>query len=224
MRQLAAAIAVAVALVGHATTADAQVYRCDEGGRTVYSDKPCADPTRSVSVPIAPRASEEPSVNLQREASLGRVAVGMTPTQVESAWGKPRSINTTTSTSGRTDQWVYRRSSGNAYVYFRGGLVSSVSTHSGGDDPPPAPAAPAFVSQADREAAERAEAAGERRHVTEGLPAATVRGRLGEPEQRGWSGGAEWWTYGPTERDPQTRTTVWFRGGQVSKIERKVER
>ena len=224
MRQLAAAIAIAVALVGHATTADAQVYRCDEGGRTVYSDKPCADPTRSVSVPITPRASEEPGANLQREASLGRVAVGMTPTQVETAWGKPRSINTTTSVSGRTDQWVYRRSSGNAYVYFRGGLVSSVSTHSGGDAPPPAPAAPAFVSQADRDAAERADAAGQRRHVTEGLPAATVRGRLGEPEQRGWSGGAEWWTYGPSARDPQTRTTVWFRGGQVSKIERKVER
>lgn len=224
MIPIKAALAVAMTLVAPAATA--QVYRCTEGGRTVYSDKPCTDPTGSVTVPVPSRATEPPGPNLQLEANLGRVAVGMTPAQVETAWGKPRSINTRTDADGRTDQWVYRRDGGNAYVYFQQGRVSSISTNSTTtpEPDPSTPSVPRSLTRTERESIEREDKAAERRHIAEGLASGTVRGRLGEPERRGYIDGLEYWTYGPTGRDAQTRTTIWFQDGRVRRVDRAIER
>lgn len=41
----------------------------------------------------------------------------------ESTWGKPESINTTTSHSGTREQWVY--SNGN-YLYFENGVLTTI--------------------------------------------------------------------------------------------------
>lgn len=51
--------------------------------------------------------------------------IGMTPNEVRySSWGEPIKINKDTYSWGTTEQWVY---SNNRYVYFRNGVVSSIS-------------------------------------------------------------------------------------------------
>jgi hypothetical protein len=56
---------------------------------------------------------------------LGGVGVGFTAQQVRaSCWGKPERINTTTTTSGDHEQWVYS----GGYIYLRNGIVTSIQT------------------------------------------------------------------------------------------------
>ncbi|SCW84542.1 MORN repeat-containing protein [Paenibacillus tianmuensis] len=59
-----------------------------------------------------------------------KVRIGMTQDQVLMSWGKPDDVNTTTSSFGTFEQWVYRGSSigtGN-YLYFTNGVLSSSQT------------------------------------------------------------------------------------------------
>lgn len=59
-------------------------------------------------------------------ARKGGVGVGMTRAQVHaSCWGKPTSINITTTASGDHEQWVYP---GYQYLYLRNGVVTSIQT------------------------------------------------------------------------------------------------
>ena len=53
------------------------------------------------------------------------IALGMTKDQVELSIGEPDNINTTSTTYGSTEQWVY----GYDYVYFTNGVVDSVQQH-----------------------------------------------------------------------------------------------
>lgn len=49
------------------------------------------------------------------EAIAGRkIHIGMTSEQVKAAWGKPKSVNGTTSSRGTQEQWVYACN----YAYF----------------------------------------------------------------------------------------------------------
>src|SRR5690606_22229540 len=50
--------------------------------------------------------------------------LGMTPEEVkESTWGKPNSINRTTTNYGTSEQWVYKY---DRYIYFDDGLVTAI--------------------------------------------------------------------------------------------------
>lgn len=52
------------------------------------------------------------------------VTIGMTPEEVvASSWGKPKSINRTTTASGVREQWVY---GGGNYLYFMNGKLDAV--------------------------------------------------------------------------------------------------
>lgn len=56
----------------------------------------------------------------------GGVSVGMTRAQVHaSCWGKPQRVNTTTTTGGDHEQYVYP---GYNYLYLRNGIVTSIQT------------------------------------------------------------------------------------------------
>lgn len=55
----------------------------------------------------------------------GKVAIGMNQKMVIDSWGKPSDINRDIYSFGVHEQWVY--GSGN-YVYFKDGVVSSIST------------------------------------------------------------------------------------------------
>ena len=53
-----------------------------------------------------------------------KVAVGMTAEQARLAWGKPKSVNSTITSSRNLEQWVY----GSEYVYVEDGKVTSMQT------------------------------------------------------------------------------------------------
>ena len=55
------------------------------------------------------------------------ITVGMTSEQVRAAWGKPNHINSTITANRRHEQWVYDSGS---YVYFEGGIMTSLQTTS----------------------------------------------------------------------------------------------
>lgn len=66
--------------------------------------------------------------SIQRLTSLrggkAGVIIGMSKTEVlASSWGKPESINTTTTRNGRREQWVY---GGNNYLYFEDGVLEAI--------------------------------------------------------------------------------------------------
>ncbi len=54
------------------------------------------------------------------------VSIGMSRQDVlESSWGKPDNINSTTRASGTREQWVYRSNS-RGYLYFENGVLTSI--------------------------------------------------------------------------------------------------
>lgn len=58
------------------------------------------------------------------EARKKGVTLGMTKDQVlASSWGRPQSINTTTTSYGTREQWVY---GGRNYLYFENGILTTV--------------------------------------------------------------------------------------------------
>lgn len=60
----------------------------------------------------------------KKEARKKGVNIGMTKAQVlASMWGKPQSINTTTSAYGNREQWVY---GGRSYLYFENGILTTI--------------------------------------------------------------------------------------------------
>jgi hypothetical protein len=61
----------------------------------------------------------------KRLAALPGARIGMTAEQVlkETSWGKPRSINRTTTAYGTREQWVYGNSN---YLYFTNGVLTSI--------------------------------------------------------------------------------------------------
>lgn len=219
-------IVVALAVAG---TAHAQVYRCQEGGRTVYSDKPCGEAAATQSVPVVPRAAPSPGADagaaLQLEALRGRVAVGMSKQQVELAWGRPMSTNSRTGSRGTSDQWVYRRSNAStSYVYFEDGVVTSYNTETTTNIAASEPA-PQSAIGADPNAIYRAERAGDRRFIREGESRDSIERRIGKPDSFAAEGIYFVTTYRPTPKDYQTRTTIYFDSSdRAAKIERTVER
>ncbi len=79
------------------------------------------------------RAADEKqsAANLKRLEAENRVAakkkgvsIGMTREQVKgSSWGRPESVNTTTSAYGSREQWVY---GGRNYLYFENGVLVTI--------------------------------------------------------------------------------------------------
>lgn len=191
----------------------AQVYRCVENGATVYSDRQCASGnTQRIEIQRSGPQPTGDESNLQAEANMGRVAVGQTPLQVRTAWGQPTAINKDTYGDRVREQWVYRRDGGDAYVYFAGGAVTSVSTRSETASAPPPVAVPRIFTREEREAIERSSKAGDRKFVSTSTRTglAEVRARIGEPDYKTFSTGFQHWIYLPDPNDPQTRTTLRF--------------
>lgn len=60
----------------------------------------------------------------ERETLDGKPKIGMTTEEVlNSTWGKPKKINKDTYSWGVKEQWVYD----NGYIYFKNGIVTSIS-------------------------------------------------------------------------------------------------
>jgi hypothetical protein len=218
---------LALALVlgaGPSAIAYADVYRCTEGGKTVYSDQRCQGAAEAT-VPVPARGADPSAIGPQSEANMGRIAVGQTPLQVEMAWGRPKAKSVDIG-AARTEQWIYDRQDGTAYVYFRDGIVSSVSVrsevpHAASVDVPAATQA----TRGDPSGNNRAAKAAERRFIRDGMSSGDVRERIGEPDSKSLAGLQECWYYVPTSLDPQTSTTICFDlSGSVFNVDRRVAR
>lgn len=59
-----------------------------------------------------------------RTANPKEVSIGMTTEEVlTEGWGRPIDINTTVTSNGKLEQWVYK---GNKYLYFEDGVLTSI--------------------------------------------------------------------------------------------------
>ena len=60
------------------------------------------------------------------EAKKNGVSIGMTQQEVlDSSWGKPKKINTTTNKYYTREQWVYGNG-GSGYLYFKDGILETI--------------------------------------------------------------------------------------------------
>jgi hypothetical protein len=198
---------------GHA---EAAVYRCVVDGRAVYSDRQCG--SQATKVEIEPSAITKPTdaQMLQSESNLGHVLVGMTTTQTELAWGRPREIISESDGSGSVQRWIYARSEEVVTVHFAEGKVAKIASVKTLSPPPAIAAAPTSgqLTLSELEARERDEKAGERRFARIGMVQEEVRGKLGPPSDRQvrntLMGVGDCWTYQAAPRDPETETTICF--------------
>ena len=224
---------LACALLLVTPTAVAQIYRCVVEGRVVYTDRPCG--ANSVPITVDPQGGTAPqqpqdAPNPQREANMGRLAVGMTPRQVEQAWGKPASVGSEQDAQSTSELWTFIRGVETTLVHFRDGRVARI-TKQRSLAPPTPPARPVREPTiADLEERERTDKARERRHIREGMTQSEIRGTLGPPSDRrqrptnwGWQ---DCWTYPPAPQDAQTRTVLCFDNLDLRlvTIDRSIER
>lgn len=76
--------------------------------------------------PIELRSMEEPPncIPEKKPKPLPDPYVGMSSkAALKSAWGEPDKVNTTITSSGRREQWVYRDGS---YLYFTNGVLTAI--------------------------------------------------------------------------------------------------
>jgi len=131
-------------------SAQAQVYKCKEGDKFVFSDVPCADGTKVSTKPAAGSGDEmeryKASIDLQRMKSQLRqtdversnarrratavderkVMTGMTADEVTASWGAPSRINRGLYAGKVQEQWIYDRKNGYMqYVYLENGIVTT---------------------------------------------------------------------------------------------------
>lgn len=149
-------IALMFTLLALAVPAQAQVFRCDTDGNTVFSDQPCGEDAESVQLrdnriggsfnqnlpaqaaPDSEAQAEEPepeeagtcrfinSTDLRRYLVREQVVKGMTRDHVRRAFGNPPETYTSPQ-----EVWIYQTRYYGAlyeltYVYFRDGCVERV--------------------------------------------------------------------------------------------------
>ena len=64
-----------------------------------------------------------PKIRNWKLVKEGEIRIGMNRDEVEMSWGVPYDINTTITSYGTHEQWVYRNK---GYVYFNNGIVDSI--------------------------------------------------------------------------------------------------
>ncbi len=79
----------------------------------------CGTPATPAEIAKREAARERAAAVL--EASK-KVRIGMSAKEVERAWGRPSSINRTTTARGTSEQWVY----GSRYLYFTNDVLTTI--------------------------------------------------------------------------------------------------
>lgn len=134
-----------------AAPASAQ-FKCRQpDGSTAYQQTPCAgnQSEQRIGAPASPSVNALPDpgakeaqakvkaqaaeadrrLRIRSAIEARRPALGMTHQELELAMGQPNNRNTRQSSSGVTEQWVYRRGAQTLYVYTDGREVTSISQH-----------------------------------------------------------------------------------------------
>ena len=130
LRALLLATVAAIAMPAHA-----QVYKCTEGGQTVYKDRPCVPTDRNAGKIEVRGGTLSSPEDLEREAfrtkimtavANRRVFVGMPASDARRSWGNPTKINRDIYGSGAKEQWIYERRGGTQYIYVEDGRVTAL--------------------------------------------------------------------------------------------------
>jgi len=203
-----------IAVVSLCDRASAEVYRCTVDGRVIYTDHPCGVQSTKIPIEPGPPAGPIEAVNLQYEANLGHVAVGMTATQVEQAWGRPTEITTEHDGGASAQHWTFNRAGEITKISFQNGKVSKIAKTQTLAQPAAAAEQAPSLTLSELEDRERRDKAAERRFMRPGMTPEEVRGKLGPPSDRVVRatsfGVADCWSYEPAPRDAQTLTTLCF--------------
>ena len=101
-------------------------------GKIIFQDAPCSAADKGGRVEIKVSAPNATDANWQNRVNTAivtsRILVGMTASQAQTSWGAPTSKNKSTSASGSSEQWVYRREGGpDQYVYVANGFVTGTN-------------------------------------------------------------------------------------------------
>lgn len=128
------------------SVAHAQVYKCNEAGKVVYSERPCQGAGGKV-LDIKARSERRwdqeererkeaffaanPNVDARTKAAVlaGRIFVGMNAAAATASWGDLRKVNRSHYADGEHLQWVYfywAAPGAQKYVYLRGGVVTAI--------------------------------------------------------------------------------------------------
>lgn len=128
-------LAIALALTSTFSYAGS-VYTCTKNGSTVYQGTPCIgskeltdkiNKAKAVElnrqIARSQQEAEDKKRSFRREPSIGISAISA----MDSAWGRPDSINKTVTSRGETEQWVYLGTgfAKNKYLYFTNGIMTS---------------------------------------------------------------------------------------------------
>jgi hypothetical protein len=203
-----------IAIISLCDRASAEIYRCTVDGRVVYTDHPCGVQSTKIPIEPAPPARSIEAVDLQNEANLGRIAVGMSAAQIEQAWGRPAEITIERDSGGSADHWTYNRAGELTKISFQNGKVSRITKTQTLAQPAAAAEQTSSLTISELEDRERRDKAAERRFMRPGMAQEEVRGKLGPPSDRVVRatsfGVADCWSYEPAPRDAQTLTTLCF--------------
>lgn len=123
------------------TQAYADVFKCLDNGKVIYTDKPCPNAVKKIAVDPAPptpkygyQADREraqayikkhPNLDPVHKAALEANVVipGMTEEQVRASLGEPTRTNLTQTKTSSRWQWVYTKNERSQYVYLEDGIV-----------------------------------------------------------------------------------------------------
>ena len=96
---------------------DLQTKYTTEEGKAVTDEQAADDNAQT-------QAQATADANAKAIASTKDVTIGMTAQEcMDSLWGRPVSVNKTTTASGESEQWVY---GSNRYLYFDNGILTSI--------------------------------------------------------------------------------------------------
>lgn len=130
------------------------MFRCtDPDGTRLSFRSACPEGQISTKMPrqVAPKIAEPEPDFLSKAIAIGQakqgqayldranaannaiairsILVGMYANEVVRAWGRPDKVNATTNTSGKSEQWIYRRDNHyDRYVYLDNDVVRSFQT------------------------------------------------------------------------------------------------
>jgi len=120
-------VLLAAGLVGlQPGSAQAQAYRCQVDGRTVYQQQPCEGGSRLQVAPAPNPNSREARV--ARAIGLREVIVGMTEQEVVRAVGRPADVKGYPTNRGQIEVWTCPQAPGGfrREVTLRNGVVVSL--------------------------------------------------------------------------------------------------
>lgn len=117
-----------IAALLFSSIAAAEVFRCEDGGRVVYSDRPCAGKgtTLKIAAEVSVSASAR-AVETRAGDAANRIVAGMTSLQVLRIEGMPAERTRKKNSQGIREAWTYCRDDVYVDVELQDGVVVEVS-------------------------------------------------------------------------------------------------